>query len=140
MRVVWRGKVWAVRVGGGKVAVGPEAGPSRTFEIPAEADVEVVRDRTGTWVWADGVVAHLQPAGASGAAGGAGEIRSPMTGTLVSVSVKPGDAVKAGAPLATVAAMKMEFRIEATADGVVKEVAAKAGDRVDLGDVLVRMA
>ena len=35
MRVLWRGKVYSVRVADGKVAVGPETGPSRTFEVPA---------------------------------------------------------------------------------------------------------
>jgi biotin carboxyl carrier protein len=109
------------------------------MEVPADAKVEAVRDRTGLWVWADGVSAHLVPAGAVGPGGGGDEVRSPMTGTVVSVSVRAGDAVKAGAPLVVVTAMKMEFRIEAPRDGVVKEAAAKPGDRVELGAVLVRL-
>jgi len=138
VRLRWRGKVYAVRVGGGKVAVAREGGPSRTSEI-GDSPVEIVRDRTGAWAWCDGVAARLEPAG-SGSAGASGdEIRSPMTGTLVSMSVRPGDAVTAGAALATVSAMKMEFRIEAPRDGVVKEADGKAGDRVELGAVLVRL-
>jgi biotin carboxyl carrier protein len=106
---------------------------------PGAGRVELVRDRTGIWVWAEGVTAHLRPAGAGVGAGSQDEIRSPMTGRVVSVSVKAGDAVKAGSPVAVVAAMKMEFRIEAPRDGVVKEVACKPGDRVDLGAVLIQM-
>ena len=139
MRVVWRGRVWSVRTGGGRVAAGPDGGPHRTMDVPPDARVEMVRDRGGVWVWADGVSARLVPAGAGGVAGGGDEVRSPMTGTVVSVSVRPGDAVKAGAPLVVVAAMKMEFRIEAPRDGVVEEVAAKPGDRVDLGAGLLRL-
>lgn len=138
MRVLWRGKVYGVKAAGGRVAVTLEGGGTRTMEVPLTR-AEVVRDRTGLWVWADGVSACLRPAGTAGRAGSADEVRSPMTGTVVGISVKPGDAVQAGAPLAVVAAMKMEFRIEAPRDGVVKEVACKPGDRVDLGALLLRL-
>ena len=62
---------------------------------------------------------------------------SPMTGVLAKVHVAPGAAVARGAPLFAVEAMKMEYLVKADRDVVVAEVRAKAGDRVDLGAVVV---
>jgi biotin carboxyl carrier protein len=70
----------------------------------------------------------------------ADEIRSPMTGTVVSVAAKPGDAVQPGQVLVVVAAMKMEFRIEAPGPGRVEAVECSPGQKVELGAVLVRLA
>ncbi|MGE0254162.1 MAG: acetyl-CoA carboxylase biotin carboxylase subunit [Alphaproteobacteria bacterium] len=52
---------------------------------------------------------------------------SPMPGLLVSVAVKPGQAVKAGDELAVVEAMKMENILRAASDGVVKTLHAEPG-------------
>ena len=62
-----------------------------------------------------------------------------MTGTLVAVNVKPGDAVRPGQVLAVVAAMKMEFRLEAPREAKIAEVARAAGSKVELGAVLLRL-
>lgn len=64
---------------------------------------------------------------------------APMTGRVVKLPVKIGDDVKSGDLLAILEAMKMEYRLEAEADGVVEEVGAKVGDLVDLGQTLVRL-
>jgi 3-methylcrotonyl-CoA carboxylase alpha subunit len=63
---------------------------------------------------------------------------SPMTGVVLRVDVQPGATVAAGAPLLVIEAMKMEFVVEAPRDVVVDEVLAAVGDRVDIGQVLVR--
>jgi propionyl-CoA carboxylase alpha chain len=65
---------------------------------------------------------------------------APLPGTVVSVEVAAGDAVRAGQVLIVLEAMKMEHRIVAPADAVVSEVLVQAGDRVDAGDVLVALA
>jgi biotin carboxyl carrier protein len=65
---------------------------------------------------------------------------SPMTGTVASVAVKPGDAVAAGGTLAVVEAMKMQFVVRAPRDVVVAAVPAAAGRPVDIGAVLVEFA
>jgi biotin carboxyl carrier protein len=64
-------------------------------------------------------------------------IASPMTGTVASVAVKPGDRVAAGGTLAVVEAMKMQFVVRAPRDVVVKAVKAEAGRPVDIGAVLL---
>ena len=67
------------------------------------------------------------------------EVRAPMTGRIVAVRVKPGDAVKTGDVLVTLEAMKMEYRLAAPTDGALKEVRCQAGDRVEIGVLLVSL-
>ncbi|WP_091739118.1 acetyl-CoA carboxylase biotin carboxylase subunit [Phenylobacterium immobile] len=64
-------------------------------------------------------------------------IVSPMPGLVVSLDVAPGQAVRAGQPVAVVEAMKMQNIIRAERDGVVRSVGAKAGDSVAADEVLV---
>jgi biotin carboxyl carrier protein len=65
---------------------------------------------------------------------------SPMTGVVLKMHVKAGEAVSAGDVLCVVEAMKMEFAIEAPRDVVVEDVPCAEGDRVDIGQVLVTFA
>ena len=140
MKFLWRGKAWDVRLDGKRVSVTPEGGKPETAEIAGVERVAVARDRGGVWVSVDGVTAYLRYVTGSGVAGAAAnEIRSPMTGTVVSVAAKPGDAVQPGQVLVVVAAMKMEFRIEASGPGRVESVECAAGQKVELGAVLVRL-
>jgi acetyl/propionyl-CoA carboxylase alpha subunit len=62
---------------------------------------------------------------------------SPMTGTVVKVDVDVGQAISAGEPLFVVEAMKMEYVVRAPRELVVADVSASAGDRVELGQVIV---
>ncbi|MDZ7666402.1 MAG: biotin/lipoyl-containing protein [Desulfotignum sp.] len=65
------------------------------------------------------------------------EILSPMPGTIMDVSVKPGDAVEEGEELLVLEAMKMENPIVATVDGTVKEVNVEKDDKVATNQLLV---
>eukprot|EP00668_Euglena_longa_P014256 GGOE01018235.1.p1 GENE.GGOE01018235.1~~GGOE01018235.1.p1 ORF type:complete len:762 (+),score=229.44 GGOE01018235.1:196-2286(+) len=65
------------------------------------------------------------------------ELQSPMPGVVVGILVKPGDKVKAGAPVLVLEAMKMRNNLNVIADATVKEICAKVGDRVDEGQALV---
>lgn len=62
-------------------------------------------------------------------------VRSPMPGTVVSVSVNNGDAVTAGQVLLAVEAMKMEHQLVAPLDGTV-HISAASGDLVKADQVL----
>jgi biotin carboxyl carrier protein len=75
----------------------------------------------------------------SGAAGGDGAVRAPMTGTVLAVSCKVGDAVTADQTLVVVTAMKMEHKLVAGVAGVVKRVDAAVGGTVEQGAVLVEV-
>lgn len=62
-------------------------------------------------------------------------VRSPMPGTVVSVSVSNGDTVAAGQVLLSVEAMKMEHQLVAPLDGTV-HISIASGDLVKADQVL----
>jgi biotin carboxyl carrier protein len=76
------------------------------------------------------------------AGGQSGPIRvhAIIPGVVVSVSIAPGDAVKAGQQLLVVEAMKMQNELRAPRDGTVEQVAVDAGARIDVGDLLLVLA
>ena len=82
---------------------------------------------------AQAVPAEAPAIGPEGATG----VSSPIQGTIVSLDVKPGDAVRAGAQVAVVEAMKMEHVIAADRNGVVREVTMREGDVVREGYPIV---
>lgn len=65
----------------------------------------------------------------------AGEIVSPMPGTVVAVGVTSGDEVSSGASVVVVEAMKMEHALTAPVDGTV-DITVSVGDKVDAGQIL----
>ncbi|HYE82258.1 MAG TPA: biotin/lipoyl-containing protein [Clostridia bacterium] len=71
---------------------------------------------------------------------GASTVTAPMPGTILSINVKAGDAVKKGQVLCILEAMKMENEIMAGADGTVASVAVSQGDSVNTGQVLFALA
>lgn len=62
---------------------------------------------------------------------------SPMPGLLLSVSVVPGQEVKAGEELAVIEAMKMENVLRATQDGIIDAVEAGLGDSLAVDQVIL---
>uniref|UniRef100_A0A8C2AV20 Propionyl-CoA carboxylase alpha chain, mitochondrial n=1 Tax=Cyprinus carpio TaxID=7962 RepID=A0A8C2AV20_CYPCA len=66
-------------------------------------------------------------------------LRSPMPGSVVAVSVKPGDNVAEGQEICVIEAMKMQNSMTAAKAAKVKSVHCKAGDTVGEGDLLVEL-
>jgi len=62
-----------------------------------------------------------------------------MQGTVVAVSVEPGDAVHAGQIVVVIESMKMEHVVTAVSPGVVIAVAATVGATVTVGEPLVQL-
>ncbi len=82
------------------------------------------------------------PAPAAAAAPVAGDgtkVPSPMPGTILSVNVSVGQAVKTGDVLMVLEAMKMENDIVAPCDGTVKQLLVSKGSTVNTDDVLAVM-
>ncbi len=81
------------------------------------------------------------PAPAAAPTGGKGsiEVNSPMPGTIVSIAVTAGQAVKKGDTLVVIEAMKMENEITAPQDGTVASINCTKGESVDSGKLLVSM-
>jgi propionyl-CoA carboxylase alpha chain len=64
----------------------------------------------------------------------------PMPGLVTSLSVREGQEVKTGDPLAVVEAMKMENVLRAERDGTVAKILAKKGDNLARDDVILEFA
>jgi len=64
---------------------------------------------------------------------------APVAGRIVSIDVRPGDAVRVGGQLAILDAMKMEHVVSAEVAGIVRSVDAAAGDIVFAGRALVTL-
>jgi biotin carboxyl carrier protein len=75
-----------------------------------------------------------KPAGAGKA------VKSPLPGVIIEVSVKEGQAVKAGQKVAVIEAMKMENEIAAESDGTVTAIHVNKGDSVLEGADIVTIA
>jgi pyruvate carboxylase len=64
-------------------------------------------------------------------------VPAPMPGMVVTVSVKAGQTVRAGDPLVSLEAMKMETQIRAERDGTIKAVHVRTGETIAARDLLV---
>ncbi|WP_029527520.1 acetyl/propionyl/methylcrotonyl-CoA carboxylase subunit alpha [Polaromonas glacialis] len=112
------------------------AGQRLTAAVYTQGEVDhVFTARGATQITAIDLLAH---AGESHAEGG--RLTAPMPGKILSFSVKAGDTVKKGQPLAVMEAMKMEHTIAAPADGVVEELMYAPGDQVTEGSELLKIA
>ncbi len=81
------------------------------------------------------------PAAATVPAPGGGQpVNAPMPGTILSVAVQTGSAVKAGQLLCTLEAMKMENEIVSPCDGIVTQVNVARGQNVESGALLMTIA
>lgn len=69
-----------------------------------------------------------------------GSIGASMTGVIVSVDVKQGDAIKAGQTIAVMSAMKMEQSVSSPVGGVVKRVLVHTGDSISANDLIAEIS
>jgi acetyl-CoA carboxylase biotin carboxyl carrier protein len=67
------------------------------------------------------------------------DIPAPMTGTVKEILVSVGDQVAAGQEIMVLESMKMEIPIESPAAGRVAEVAVEVPQRVEEGNLLLRV-
>ncbi|GAC80188.1 acetyl-CoA/propionyl-CoA carboxylase, biotin carboxylase, biotin carboxyl carrier protein [Gordonia malaquae] len=88
----------------------------------------------GTWL-----VHPLRALSDGDAADAAGDVTSPMPGTVVAVPGVDGADVVAGDPLVVVEAMKMEHTLRAPVDGVAS-ISVRVGDKVASAQVMAHVA
>lgn len=70
---------------------------------------------------------------------GAGLIKSPLPGTILSVNVREGDRVKIGDKLLVLEAMKMENNVNSDKEGKIVLLKVHPGDSVLEGDILLQI-
>ena len=66
-------------------------------------------------------------------------IPTPITGTLRSYSVKPGDTIAVGQEIAVVESMKMLIPVLAETTGTVRTLAKKIDELIHEGEALVEL-
>jgi len=71
---------------------------------------------------------------------GDGTILAPISGKIISIHVKVGDAVLANQVVLKLEAMKMENDIASPVAGIVKEIAVNEGSETTTGELLMTIA
>lgn len=79
------------------------------------------------------------PSAPKKASGTGTAVTAPLPGTITSIEVKEGDAVKAGQTVIVMEAMKMANNITAECDGTVKAILVQQGAQVQSGDALLEI-
>lgn len=146
VQVEREGEQWLVRIGERALTLTAQAGEAGRLDLCVDGQwrrVDAARQRDRTYVWLDGDVWTLdkpdprrrsaQPLASGGA------LEAAMPGRVLDVLVAAGDAVKRGATLVLLEAMKMELRIQAAADGQVTRIHVKPGEVVERGQLLVEV-
>ena len=141
------------------VTVGEADGKMLTVNVNgADYEVELEGDSSTSLGLTNGVAAGMtngvaagalssRPSAASGEisptpkpAGSGEKVNSPLPGVIVEVSVKEGQAVKAGQKVAVLEAMKMENEIPAPKDGTITAIHVQKGDSILEGAPVVTIA
>lgn len=103
----------------------------------------VSSDNAKRWVTVDGRTLVLTKSSGTRRSGHAhhtaGELSAPMPGQVRVVNVSEGDAVTKGQTLLVLEAMKMEIRVHAPGDGVVKKLFVKQGQTVEREQILIEI-
>jgi len=100
-------------------------------------DKESQQTKTPTLVVQAAPVATANDIPKTASAAAAGDIKSPLPGTIMSILCQVGDTISIGQKVLTLEAMKMENSIESDKAGVVKEIKVTKGTAVMEGDVLI---
>ncbi|MBP5637465.1 MAG: biotin/lipoyl-binding protein [Bacteroidales bacterium] len=135
------GKQYNVAVGEADGKLLPVNVNGKDYSVELEGDLSTSLEMTKA---ASAPAAAPAPAAAvpaaKPAAGGAQEkVVSPLPGVIIEVSVKEGQAVKAGQKVAVLEAMKMENEISAPKDGTITAIHVHKGDSILEGAPIVSL-
>jgi pyruvate carboxylase subunit B len=68
-----------------------------------------------------------------------GNVKAPMPGLIVELTISEGDSVEADQTLFVLEAMKMQMKIKSPSKGSVHRIHFQQGDRVEKGDLIVSL-
>ena len=103
-----------------------------TLHIARKGEALFVQDGAGAFTL--GMASYVNQVAAARKA--SGQLRTPMMGMILQTHVAVGDQVRAGDVVATMESMKMELRITAEHDGVVRSLNVQPGQMVERGLVV----
>jgi len=109
----------------------PEVAGRRTHTRLVRRQFACAVSAAASWTAQETVAPLVAPAvqkSSASAPAGTVAVAAPMQGKVVSISATAGDAVRKGAPVAVLEAMKMEHLVGASVSGRVHSVAASAGE------------
>lgn len=106
-------------------------------ELPADADMSSGVNKPEENVQSNTAPTPTATAPTSSTSSEGVKVSAPMSGTILSVSVSPGQEVAEGDTLVILEAMKMENEIVAPQAGVVGEIFVTANERVESDHVLL---
>jgi biotin carboxyl carrier protein len=140
------GKSYRVDVGGKTVNVEIIRAESQRLDLLIDGKhvtAYVSSDNAKRWVTVNGQTFVLTKASGAKRRGAghehASELAAPMPGQVRGVNVSEGDGVTKGQTLLVLEAMKMEIRIQAPRDGVVKKLLVKQGQTVEREQILIEI-
>ena len=106
-------------------------------ELPVDADMSSGVNKPEENVQSNTAPTPTATAPTSSTSSEGVKVSAPMSGTILSVSVSPGQEVAEGDPLVILEAMKMENEIVAPNDGKIASINTSKGASVNAGDVLL---
>lgn len=106
-------------------------------ELPVDADMSSGVNKPEENVQSNTAPTPTATAPTSSTSSEGVKVSAPMSGTILSVSVSPGQEVAEGDTLVILEAMKMENEIVAPQAGVVGEIFVTANERVESDHVLL---
>ncbi|MGB2578643.1 pyruvate carboxylase subunit B [Elusimicrobium simillimum] len=106
------------------------------YNVQLDGDKATVNGKAYNVSVAEGKADASKPAAAAG--GAAKEMKAPLPGAVMRLSVNEGDHVSEGQTILVMEAMKMETEVKAISSGAV-HFKVKAGDRVATGDALAEI-
>lgn len=121
---------YKVELGGGASSISVQSGASAQPVQAAPQAAPAPASQPAPAPAAPAAQPAAAPAPAPAASGAGKPVTSPLPGVIVDITVKVGDAVKAGQKVAVLEAMKMENDIEADREGTVTAIHVNKGDSV----------
>lgn len=107
-------------------------------EIDKAAPQKPALSQSGKTAGISGNVTKSSPSPKPVVTGPATTVKSPLPGTIMSISVKVGDIVKSGDTVCVLEAMKMENDIKTTSGGKIQKILVNVGDAILEGtDIMI---
>jgi 3-methylcrotonyl-CoA carboxylase alpha subunit len=142
-----RGDTWMLEAQGSRAALAVAVRNENGFEGTLDGSPIIFRaccTDIGLFAAVNGVSYRLAESmgrhiGKDRAAAHGEELRAPLPGKIIALSVKPGGSVRRGDALVTLESMKMEHIVRAPHDGAVETIKVAVGDIISAHAVLLEL-